>query len=67
MFKDTSILVLAMVLGSTGLAQAKDVYYDIPIRDLKLIEGRLPDNGKIQLRIIILIEYESSHGAVRGS
>jgi hypothetical protein len=41
MFKSTSILVLAVALGSTGLVQAKDVYYDIPLRDLKLIEGRL--------------------------
>ncbi|MEI8376141.1 MAG: hypothetical protein WCJ35_25255 [Planctomycetota bacterium] len=43
MFKSTSLLVLAVALGSIGLAQAKDVYYDLPIRELKLVEGRLPE------------------------
>jgi len=42
MFKGTFILVLALVLGSPGLVPAKDAFYDIPIRDLKLVEGRLP-------------------------
>ncbi len=45
MFKGTSILVLAIALGYTWLAQAKDVYYDLPITQLKLVEGRLPDQS----------------------
>ena len=45
MFKRTSLLVLAVALGSAGLSQAKDVYYNIPLRDLKLVEGRLPDQS----------------------
>lgn len=45
MFRGTSILVLAAALGSTGLTQAKDVYYDIPVAELKLTEGRLPNRS----------------------
>jgi hypothetical protein len=45
MFKFTSILVAAAALGSAVPAQAKDVYYDIPLRDLKLVEGRLPERS----------------------
>ena len=64
MFKGTSILVLALTLGSTGLAPAKDVYYDIPIRELKLVEGRLPDRpAKHELAVFPTI---SGHGAVCG-
>ena len=47
MFKATSILVLALALGFTGLAQAEDAYYDIPLRDLKLVEGRLPEGPQV--------------------
>ncbi len=47
MFKATSVLVLAVALGSRGLAEAEDAYYDIPLRDLKLVEGRLPEGPQI--------------------
>ena len=47
MFKGTSILILALALGSSGLAPANDVYYDIVVRDLKLVEGRLPERTEI--------------------
>jgi hypothetical protein len=43
MVKAASLLVLALVLGSTGLTQAEDAYYDIPLRDLQLVEGRMPE------------------------
>ena len=47
MLKRTSIFVLAAALGSIGLAgyprsgSAEDVYYNVPLHDLKVVEGRL--------------------------
>jgi hypothetical protein len=43
MFRTTFILFLTAALGLSGWAQANDLYYDIPVGDLKLIEGRLPE------------------------
>src|SRR5208337_559539 len=43
MVNGTSILVFAVALSSAGLVPAKDVFYDLPVRDLKLVEGRLPN------------------------
>lgn len=67
MFKRTSILVLAAVLGFTALAQAKDVYYDIPVRDLKLVEGRLPErpanqNWRYYQRMQAMVPYAVIEG-----
>ena len=42
MFTRTTHLVVACILATTAIAQAADSYYDIPIRDLKLVEGTLP-------------------------
>ncbi len=65
MFKHTSILVLALALGCTGLAQAKDVYYDIPVRDLKSVEGRLPErnNGRYYQRLQTMGPYAVVEGS----
>ena len=39
-------LVLSLLLGAAGgLVQAKDAYFDIPVHDLKLVEGKLPEPG----------------------
>ena len=43
MFHRASILVTACFLAAAAVAQANDAYYDIPIRELKLLEGKLPE------------------------
>ena len=45
MFKHTFIPALAVALVSSGLAQANDAYYDIPLGELKLVDGRLPERS----------------------
>ena len=45
MFTRTTLLVTACILAASAIAQAEDAYYDIPIRDLKLVEGTLPKPG----------------------
>ena len=42
MFKQTTVFILALVVSAATPAVAKDAYFDIPVRDLKLIEGQLP-------------------------
>jgi hypothetical protein len=42
MLKCRSLLFVVLALAVGAFAQAKDVYYDIPIGDLKLVEGKLP-------------------------
>jgi hypothetical protein len=42
MFIRTSLIVTTLFLAAAALAEAKDVYYDIPVRDLKLLDGKLP-------------------------
>ena len=45
MLKRLSSFVLVLALGAASLARAKDAYYDIDVRDLKLLEGRLPEQS----------------------
>ena len=47
MFTRTSVLVLPLLLGTAMLVQAKDAYFDISVRDLKLVDGKLtePSSG----------------------
>ena len=42
MFKPTTILVLALAFAAALPALAKDAYFSISVRDLKLAEGELP-------------------------
>ena len=43
MFFRLQMIALAVAVGFTGPALAGDAYYSIPIQELKLVEGRLPD------------------------
>jgi len=45
MFIRRVILVTSLVVGLAALARAKDAYFEIPVRDLKLVEGQLPKLG----------------------
>ena len=42
MCKLTTSLVAALILAAAAAGQAKDAYFEIPLRELKLVEGRLP-------------------------
>jgi hypothetical protein len=42
MFTRTTQLVTACIIAAAALAQANDAYYDIPVSELKLVEGKLP-------------------------
>ena len=42
MFTRMTRLVTACVLAAAAIAQAADAYYDIPVHDLKLVDGKLP-------------------------
>ena len=39
-------ICLIVAVGSAGAAVAKDAYYDLPLRELKLVEGSLPVGTK---------------------
>ncbi len=45
MFTRTTHLLTALILAAAAIVQAADAYYDIPVRDLKLVEGKLPKPG----------------------
>ena len=42
MFKKMIVFVLALAFSAAVPALAKDAYFSIPVRDLKLVEGELP-------------------------
>ncbi len=45
MFTRKVILAASLLIGVAALVQAKDAYFEIPVRDLKLVEGQLPKLG----------------------
>ena len=67
MLNRTLILVLAAALGSARLAQAKNVYYDIQLRDLKLVDGHIPEQSDRNWEYYHLVVNRPCEACLTGS
>ena len=66
MFIRLQMISLAVAVGFTGPALAGDAYYSIPIQELKLVEGRLPEVKQVNWQHLERMQSMLPYAAVDG-
>jgi hypothetical protein len=62
----TRTFVSAIVLSLAATAQAGDAYYNIPVQELKIVEGSLPKRERVDWRAYVKLERMQPSAALNG-